>query len=60
MNRECRRCERRLPVAEDETGTPDPDECVLDSRGLIEPNYYVCGRCLEEAVEAGEIEESAL
>jgi hypothetical protein len=48
--RECRNCGKVGPVAEDETDPePDADEMILDARGLVCLNYYVCGACLEEA-----------
>jgi hypothetical protein len=48
--RKCRNCGKVGPIAEDETDPePDADEMILDARGLVCLNYYVCGACLEEA-----------
>jgi polyferredoxin len=47
---ECRRCGKVCPVAIDET---DPeigyDEVAIDSLGLVEHSYYVCGECFAAA-----------
>ena len=44
----CNNCGKSGPVAEDETDA-GPDEMACDSRGLVCPNLYVCGECLDAA-----------
>jgi hypothetical protein len=47
----CAGCGRRGLVADDQTD-PSPSELVIDSRGLVARNEYICGACLEEAEDA--------
>lgn len=46
----CDCCGHHGTAASDQTD-PSGDELVIDSRGLVSANEWVCGSCLSEAEE---------
>jgi hypothetical protein len=57
--RPCAACGKTGPVADDQTD-PGQDELALDARGIVAPDQYVCGACLEAAEDARDSEDGSL